>query len=202
MFKDATKIFSLLPCLLSHTFLVVIRVPSMLALAYVARMQDEANTITSLLPTVQWAPLSGRELKITLYDCFTVDYLLPSLSVLRGLRFVDGTEVCLTLKTFSMKREIMTAQAGLPDAWTGALRFEKCTWPLPASEYTQLAQYVPTSYTEWHVECKQPAVLDSIRVGINEARARLGARPLTVYAHIDKVRRVGEHVVLKHAPGQ
>ncbi len=152
-----------------------------------------------LLPTVQWAPLSGRKINITLLECFPAHCLASTLSMLRGLRFVQGTEVCLTLKAVPMRRDTMAALESLPDIWPGALVFKECTWPLPPSEYARLAEHIPTSYTAWHVDCEQ-AVLDSICVGINEARARLGARALTVYANIHKVRRVGKHVVLKHAP--
>ncbi len=160
--------------------------------------QEDASNSSRQLTTVQWAPLSGRKVHITLCGSHCLLFL-PSLSLLRGLRFTEGTEVCITFQKVFMTDQVMAALQGLPEL-SGSLAFEKCTWPLPAPGYARLAQYVPTSYASWHVQCEQ-AVLDSICVGINEARARLGARPLPVYAHIDKVRRVGEHVVLKHAPG-
>ncbi len=166
-------------------------------------MQEEAIKLSRLLASVQWAPLYNRKIRIGMHPpcvLHPMQALLPQLTVLRNLRFVEGAEVTITLWGFTMGRDVMAALEGLPELAYG-LEFRMCKWPLPASEYTRLAEHVPTSYTSGRVDCDQ-AGLDSICVGINEARARLGARPLIVYAHIDKVKRVGEHVVLKHAPGQ
>ncbi len=118
------------------------------------------------------------------------------------MQFVSGNKhPIIRLRDVSMTCEIMSALHFLPH-WASTLDFRDCTWPLPASEYTELAHCVPTSYTEWHLDrgCDQ-AVLDSICVGINERRARLGARPLVVRCTLERLLRVGEHVVLRQLGG-
>ncbi len=123
--------------------------------------------------------------------------LRAQLALMRTLRFVEPGSVRVILFGHSMTLDTMAALAGLPE-WPGKLLFSGCTWPMPASEYTQLAQYVPTTYTDWLVDCDD-AVLYSICEGINQRRARLGARPVSVYVRREQVRRMGEHVVLRHS---
>ncbi len=97
-----------------------------------------------------------------------------------------------------MTHEMLAALHRLPH-FADILDFDQCTWPLPVEAYTELAHNVPTSYNVWEdIDCDQ-AVLESICRGVNERRARLGERPLTVHTVLGgrKTGRMGEHVVVK-----
>ncbi len=123
--------------------------------------------------------------------------LSAQLSLLHEMRFADDAPARISLSGLPITDDVMSALEGLPDWPETELRFEKCTWPLQANEYVQLAQYVPTSYTEWYLEC-DPAVLEQICVGVDQRRARLGAKPLVLHAQVKKQKRMGEHVIVRY----
>ncbi len=161
-------------------------------------VQAMVSQVSQRLSDITW--LAQYEPKVMVFDLHAslhtpVATLCAQLTFMRSLRLAEPERADVALGWLVMTHEVMVALQGLPN-WPGVLIIRNCIWPLPVLEYTQLGHCVPTSYTEWRVSCDQ-AVLESICVGINEHRARLGARPLVVYANIDKVRRVGEHVVLK-----
>ncbi len=148
-------------------------------------------TITTLCRTITMT------IRLDASERTPVTTLSTQLTFLRSLRLLEPERVTVTLFRLPLTHDSMAALSGLPE-WPGVLSFLDCAWPLPAPEYTQLAQCVPISYTEWHVRCDD-AILDSICEGINERRARLGARPVSVYVRAEQIRRRGEHVVLRHS---
>ncbi len=159
-------------------------------------LQDVVTKLNACLESTTWAPVCSL-VRVNLHasERTPVATLCAQLTLLRGLRFVDSRPVIVDLRDLDMTHDTMAALKGLPD-WPAMLSFSGCNWHLPASEYTQLAHCVPTSYVAWYTNCDD-ATVDSICIGVNEARARLGEEPLVVYANIGKVRRVSEHAVLK-----
>ncbi len=162
--------------------------------------QDVVRQLSDRLASINWVPVRGPDTLVVLLHPSRrtlVATLNTQLTFMRELRLVEPGRVRVVLFGHSMTLDAMAARTCLPE-WPGVLNFSRCTWPLPAPEYAQLAHCVPTSYTEWHLDCDD-AILDSICVGINERRARLGARPVSVYVRRKQVRRMGEHVVLRHS---
>ncbi len=107
----------------------------------------------------------------------------------------------VVLKDWSMTREAMASLQGLPQNWPHAqLDFSKCTWPLQACDYAQLAQHVPlSSFSTYDVGAiVEPGLLDSVCEGVNAHRAGKdqGGLRVRVQSAFQEEQRVGEHVVL------
>ncbi len=140
-------------------------------------------------------------------DCLpdeTADMALlrTQLSVLRSVRLASteaAQKASVSVNGLALTSTAMDVLRGSLPEWGGTLRLRDCTYPLPPSAYTQLAQSAPVSYQTWCLgKAAKAQVLESICAGLNERRAGLGLPPVTVKseAHRSAERAIGEHVVL------
>ncbi len=128
--------------------------------------------------------------------------LKAQLEVLQGVHLRDTlrTEkyVILQLTRWPLTHEIMCELQGLPQ-WASVLDLSQCEWPLAHTEYTALAQHLPSSYVGWVLPGKPKSpLLESIAQGIAQSKARLGPGPtvLLLRGCSGGTVRVGEHALL------
>lgn len=103
----------------------------------------------------------------------------------------------------------MQGLSALP-AWDGKILLNGATWPLEATEYTALANHLPSSYDTWQVGADmrpKSELFGAVAQGVNQTRASLGLGDLTVLCprfseigdwaetHVG----IGSHVVLTRA---
>ncbi len=104
--------------------------------------------------------------------------------------------VHVSFSGLSLTREVMKALQGLP-AWVAHLQLW-CEWPLKASEYKQLAQYIPVSYTHWELSSSvSRKQVEAICAGINVRREGLGMPLVCVSVYGGEWEEpMGEHAFL------
>ncbi len=106
------------------------------------------------------------------------------LSVLQALPLVEDDEMqnVVSLRA-PMTQDVMTALAALPQWQMGRLDVSKCTWPLPASAYKQLAQHVPVCYSELVHDFESGSeVLKQVSAGVPERQQ--GGQRLELVKHV------------------
>lgn len=158
--------------------------------------QAQVAELTRRLAHLHWQPADQSETTVTITaPGFTQPEqgaqathvpdqasLATQLSVLRSLTITQSQQSRpVTVKArSSLTVDAMQALAGLPE-WAMRLVFDSCAWPLPDAEYAQLAQYVPTSYTAWHLgNIPRASLLQCVCDGINQRRVGLGLRAVEV----------------------
>ncbi len=111
-------------------------------------------------------------------DPHAESHLLTQISLLQTMRFTKKSDqdrqVSVSIAG-PLTHSVMQALQGLP-SFTGELILTECTWPLEVSQYTQLAQYVPTSFTGWGLTGTGVGQgrLQCVCEGISQRRAGLG----------------------------
>ncbi len=153
-----------------------------------APVQDSNSFVIELSEPKADAPHKSLKTQVSMLRAVQLSEEVPGL---HGRTTVAIMGRDLTQKT-------VTALSGLPE-WPSVLDLSPCILALPSKEYTQLARYIPTSYTEWRLSMYGFLEVYSMCKGLNQHRDGLGLPPVKLVwgGHIgEQERAVGEHVIL------
>ncbi len=154
---------------------------------------------------LQWALWSsGDTLRIELLHDSNIEdpvtAMKTQITLLQHVHVAHGIPVTVALVGWPMTCEAMQVLQELPHMGS-TLDLSTCTFPLPASEYTQLARSVHFGYAEWQLGAScSVAVLCNVCMGIEQYRERWGVPPVRLVwpGHTGEQEAVGKHVILTH----
>ncbi len=155
----------------------------------------------------KWGDSHGNKPTVTLHgpeDSTTqVTTLQAQVPVLKSLPLKEGAHSfiehqLLQLSSYDLTHDLMCELPSLPE-WAGVLDLSKCQWPLAHTEYSALAQHVPSSYVAWVLPgTHDTPLVQSIIQGLEQHRAALGLKPMALllsgYEHDPY--KPSEHVLL------
>lgn len=152
----------------------------LLCVCVVYSLQVESERLIVWLDHVLWASWNDQPIVCTVSGMYDI---ASQLSAMQALQYTDeATQGSVVLKLeCSMDAHHVDMLQALPE-WGGTIDMSECTWPMRSSQYTHLAEVIPTTYTKWVLSSAPRAVALTAHRELRRHREELGLPPVTVEA--------------------